>query len=325
MHHHHFHHGEKDTQSEWKGRFQPQVDPPKRPAGFRGVDPAEFHHAQQKLPYYLTMRSNNPLPPVNMLGLQVSIKNFRLITRFRIRMQIWICRISNGIISPIIINISHKITCTICKIIVKWICKIIIKITTKIIIRITIKIKIWIWTKIKISFKIIIITLTIKIITIIKILIAKNMIKTLFIIKIILLMNIQIRININIKIWINNKISIKINFRIKIWTEIKIIIRVIIKIISITIIIIICKTIIIKIWAIKININKIIKVWIIIININKIIKVLTKKTTKILVSIKDKIFKVVSLLEISIIKIQIKISCINNCFLLTKTLIELKI
>jgi hypothetical protein len=88
MHHHHFHHGEKDTQSEWKGRFQPQVDPPKRPAGFRGVDPAEFHHAQQKLPYYLTMRSNNPLPPVNMLGLQVSIKNFRLITRFRIRMQI---------------------------------------------------------------------------------------------------------------------------------------------------------------------------------------------------------------------------------------------
>ena len=138
-------------------------------------------------------------------------------------------------------------------------------------------------------------------------------------------MNTQVWIKINIKIWINNKVSIRINFRIKIWTETKMLIRVIIKIISITIIIIICKTIIIKLLTIKININIIIKIWTIKININKIIKILTKKTTKILISIKDKLFKAVNLLEISIIKIQIKIACIYNCFLQTKTQIEHKI
>ena len=66
MHHHHFHHGEKDHVVEWEGKFHKTVDPPKRPLSYKSVKPEDYHQADnQKLPYYLSMRSNNPLPSVN--------------------------------------------------------------------------------------------------------------------------------------------------------------------------------------------------------------------------------------------------------------------
>ncbi len=42
MHHHHFHHGEKEYKEEWKGRFQKRVDPEKRYPGYVGVNPADY-------------------------------------------------------------------------------------------------------------------------------------------------------------------------------------------------------------------------------------------------------------------------------------------